>query len=119
MPISGSRILKEREEPSLPHDTDGPIFDEPWEAQVFALAVKLHDGGAFTWPEWAEALGKALRDAPDRPYYESWLAALEALVERKGLMTNAERHTRIDAWDRAARSTPHGKLIELKPETEL
>jgi nitrile hydratase accessory protein len=81
---------------------------------VFALAVKLHDGGAFTWPEWAEALGKALRDAPERLYYESWLAALEALVERKGLMSHDERHARIEAWDRAARATPHGKPIELK-----
>jgi len=30
------------------------------------------------------------------------------------MMTGAERLARIDAWDRAARATPHGKPIELK-----
>ena len=27
--------------PRLPRDTGGPVFAEPWEAQAFALAVKL------------------------------------------------------------------------------
>jgi nitrile hydratase accessory protein len=106
--------LTERDHSFRPPGPEGHVFAEPWEAQVFALAVNLHDGGAFTWPEWAETLGKALRDAPDRPYYESWLAALETIVERKGLMTQVERNIRVDAWDRAARSTPHGRPIELK-----
>ncbi len=78
------------------------------------MAVKLHERGVFSWSEWAAALGAEIKAHPDLPYYESWLAALEHLVESKSLITHDERHTRIIAWDRAARATPHGKPIELE-----
>lgn len=92
---------------------DEPVFHEPWEAQAFALAVSLEAKGVFTWPEWAEALGREIKMQGSRGYYECWLAALERLVEEKRLMSEAERLARIDAWDRAARATPHGQPIEL------
>ena len=113
MPTCGSPILKLAESERLPKDADGPVFAEPWEAQAFAMAVKLNEAGVFAWGEWAEALGSELRAFPQRPYYESWLAALEQLVEAKGVMSEAERLARVDAWDRAARATPHGQPIEL------
>jgi nitrile hydratase accessory protein len=97
-------------------------FNAPWEAEAFAMTVKLHEGGHFTWGEWAETLGAVIKQAPDKPYYESWLLALEIIVENKGLMKNAERLTRIDAWDRAAHATPHGQPILLEngqPSFEL
>jgi nitrile hydratase accessory protein len=97
----------------LPKDQDGPVFAEPWEAQAFAMAVKLNEAGVFQWSEWAETLGAELKAHPERPYYESWLAALESLVEAKGLMTQDERHTREEAWERAAKATPHGQPIIL------
>ena len=97
----------------LPKDGDGPVFAEPWEAQAFAMAVKLNEAGVFTWGEWAEALGAELKSAPSRPYYESWLAALERLVEAKGVVSGSERLVRIDAWERAAKATPHGQPILL------
>lgn len=97
----------------LPKDADGPVFAEPWEAQAFAMAVKLNEAGVFGWGEWAETLGAELKAHPQRPYYESWLAALEKLVEAKGVMSEAERLARVEAWDRAAKTTPHGQPIEL------
>ena len=42
--------------PRLPRDVSGPVFAEPWQAQAFALAVKLSEPGHFTWKEWAAAL---------------------------------------------------------------
>ena len=54
--------------PSLPRDEDGPVFNEPWEAEAFAMTLNLHAQGHFTWPEWAERLGveiSAARDAGD------------------------------------------------------
>jgi nitrile hydratase accessory protein len=66
------------------------------------MAVKLNEAGVFQWSEWAETLGAELKAEPERPYYESWLSALEMLVEAKGLMTEAERHAREEAWERAA-----------------
>ena len=71
--------------PGLPRDDGGPVFREPWEAQAFALAVNLHARGHFGWPEFADSLSQTIRAAPERPYYEQWLAALEDLVARKGL----------------------------------
>lgn len=97
----------------LPKDSDGPVFAEPWEAQVFAMAVKLNEAGVFNWTEWTETLGYELQGWPQRPYYESWLAAVEKLVEAKGVMSEAERLIRIAAWDRAAKATPHGQPINL------
>jgi nitrile hydratase accessory protein len=89
-----------------------PVFNEPWEAQAFAMVVKLHERGMFTWNEWAETLSTEIKSV-ERPYYEHWLAALEKIVEAKGLMSNHERLERVEAWDRAAHATPHGQPIEL------
>ncbi len=97
----------------LPKDEDGPVFAAPWEAQAFAMAVKLHEAGVFSWRDWAEALGTELKAAPHRPYYESWLAALETLAAAKGVVTEPERLQRIAAWERAAKATPHGAPIRL------
>ncbi len=105
--------MKPSDSPRLPRDADGPVFAAPWEAQAFAMAVKLHERGVFTWSEWAAALGAELAAHPDAPYYESWLTALETLVERKEVMSADERQERIAAWDRAARATPHGQPIDL------
>jgi nitrile hydratase accessory protein len=92
---------------------DTPVFNAPWEAEAFALAVTLHERGVFTWSEWAEQLGAEVKSHPDQSYYESWLAALETLVEAKAVVGHDERHARIDAWESAARVTPHGKPIVL------
>ena len=102
--------------PRLPRDQDGPVFAEPWEAQAFALAVKLSEQGHFTWKEWAAALADELKAAePDdgSRYYEHWLAALERLVIAKGLSNPAAMLERKQAWADAYRHTPHGKPVEL------
>ena len=52
--------------PSLPRDEGGPVFAEPWQAQAFALAVRLSAQGHFTWKEWAGALADELKSAADR-----------------------------------------------------
>ncbi|MGE5087611.1 MAG: nitrile hydratase accessory protein [Candidatus Levyibacteriota bacterium] len=105
-----------------PETGDAPVFREPWEAHAFAMVVSLHQRGAFTWPEWADALAaeiaKARREGDadlGDTYYRHWLRALEALVARKGLCSAAELSRYRDAWDRAADRTPHGAPIELQP----
>jgi len=101
--------------PSLQRDQEGPVFAEPWQAQAFALAVKLSEQGHFTWKEWATALAEELKDAADdgSRYYEHWLAALERLVIAKGLSDPAAMLERKQAWADAYRHTPHGKPVEL------
>lgn len=102
--------------PRLPRDAGGPVFAEPWQAQAFALTLKLHEAGAFTWPEWAQALSVELaRDPGDdgTRYYEHWVAALEGLVTGRNLAASHELRSRKDAWKNAYLRTPHGKPVEL------
>jgi nitrile hydratase accessory protein len=91
-------------------------FAEPWQAQAFALAVKLSEQGHFTWPEWTAALAEELKGQEDdgSHYYEHWLAALEKLVKRRQLSSQAELDQRKEAWADAYRHTPHGHPVELK-----
>ena len=107
--------------PRLPRDDGGPVFAEPWQAQAFALAVRLSEQGHYTWKEWASALAAQLQAAADRGepddgsrYYEHWLAALESLVVAKGLADRPALDTRKEEWAAAYRDTPHGQPIDLQ-----
>ena len=107
--------------PAIPRDQEGPVFRAPWEAQAFAMVVKLHEAGHFTWSEWAARLAAELAAARARGeeddgsrYYHHWLAALEKIAVEKGLVTARELVSRRDQWDRAARETPHGQPIQLR-----
>jgi nitrile hydratase accessory protein len=116
--LTGSDRLSDL--PRLPRDEGGPVFAEPWQAQAFALAVKLSEQGHFTWKEWAAGLAEELQAAARRGepddgsrYYEHWLTALERLVTAKGLTDQDALLTRKEAWAAAYRATPHGTPIEL------
>lgn len=91
-------------------------FDEPWQAQAFALTLALHEQGLFTWAEWAQALSAALKEAaPDgSDYYARWLVALEALLAARGQTDSAEIAALAARWQAAAHATPHGQPILLK-----
>lgn len=109
--------------PSLPTDEDGPVFKAPWEAQAFAMAVRLSEQGVFSWPEWAETFGAEIKRAqsqgdPDLgdTYYHHWLAALERLVTSKGVTTQGDLTRLRDAWEHAAARTPHGMPISLQDQ---
>jgi nitrile hydratase accessory protein len=109
--------------PGIPHDEQGPVFCEPWEAQAFAMALALQQRGLFTWGEWASALGQEIKRAqaagdPDAgdTYYRHWLATLERMVAEKGVASEETLRRYREAWDRAADRTPHGRAIELSPD---
>ena len=106
--------------PRLPRDEGGPVFAEPWEAQAFALAVRLSLQGYFTWKEWAAALADEIKTAASRGepddgshYYHCWLATLERLVTAKGLTDQEALVARKEAWAEAYRRTPHGTPVVL------
>ena len=98
-----------------------PVFAEPWQAHVFALAVKLSEAGLFTWAEWSTALAEELaaasqRGEPDEGsrYYHHWLAALERLVAVKKLVAPNSLSARKEEWAEAYRHTPHGSPVTLE-----
>jgi len=107
--------------PGQPRDEDGPVFSEPWQAQAFALTVKLHEAGCFSWKEWTERLGAEFRAAADSGepddgshYYEHWLMALEKLVAEKGMVGLEAIAGRARDWEKAYLNTPHGKPVHLE-----
>ena len=73
--------------PLSPADLDLPrrngelAFDAPWQTTVFALAAAVIEHGFHGDREpFRQQLIKAIAAQPDRPYWESWTAALERLV---------------------------------------
>ncbi|MFD2206260.1 nitrile hydratase accessory protein [Kiloniella antarctica] len=106
--------------PNLPSDKEGPVFAEPWQAQAFALAVRLCDEGHFTWAEWVETFSKQVKQAqaegdPDLgdTYYNHWLNVLEKMVIDKSVVSSSDMKIRKEAWRQAYLRTPHGHPVEL------
>ena len=98
-----------------------PVFDEPWQAEVLAMADRLSNAGVFTRDLWSETLGEELVRAerngkPDdvTTYYEAALKTLERLLEETGHVTPSARAERREAWEHAYRTTPHGKPVLLQ-----
>lgn len=70
-------------------------FEQPWEIRAFALAVALHQKGAYQWDEFQRALIESIAKwdvsatslpAPEWSYYEHWLAALEQLLSDRTVL---------------------------------
>jgi nitrile hydratase accessory protein len=106
--------------PALPRDKDGPVFNQPWEAKAFALAVRLSEAGCFTWPEWVRTFSQEIKTAQERgdpdlgdTYYQHWLNALEKICATKGLVGCEDMRRRKATWRRAYLNTPHGQPIDL------
>ena len=99
---------------------EGPLFAEPWQAEVLAIADALLGRGLFTAADWASALGAAVAEAghhgaPDTPatYYRSALVALEQLLAQHAPEISCLMPDRISAWRRAHLDTPHGEPVVL------
>jgi len=106
--------------PEAPPPSAGPTFDEPWQAQLLALADTLARGGSFTPAAWSDALAAALRraaavGAPDTAatYYQAVLEALEGLLTTSGALTTDDLAARRATWEHAYATTPHGQPVEL------
>ena len=91
---------------------DGPVFAAPWQAQIFALVVALHEGGRFPWKDFhallIEAIGEAApgEDAPEF-YYRHWLRAAEKLFQRLDVVTDIEITARADELAASAAAAAH------------
>jgi nitrile hydratase accessory protein len=104
----------------LPRDEDGPVFDQPWQAQAFSIALQLHKAGVFSWPQWVQVLSDEIRAAPAQAgepandaYWRQWMAALERITASSGLVGPEDLEERSEAWRRAYINTPHGQAVSL------
>lgn len=123
--MTGARSTEALEMPldvprDLPCDAQGLVFSEPWQAQAFALTLRLHERGVFAWTEWAQYLSQAIREAqqqgdPDLgdTYYTHWVSALERLMVDKGIAPPMALAGLRQAWRNAAELTPHGEAVTL------
>jgi len=66
----------------MPRRNGELAFDAPWQSTVFALAAAVtdHAFGGDREP-FRRQLAQTIAAHPGRPYWESWTAALEVLVE--------------------------------------
>ena len=78
---------------ALPRKSGELVFHDEWERRAFALAVSLAEQGKFQWRDFQRQLIKSIAIAegddplnPSRGYYESWLAALEAVLSEKKIL---------------------------------
>ena len=107
-------------------DVDGePVFTDPWQAQVLALADTLVQNGLFSASEWSEGLGQALRQAEaagaadnQQTYYECVLKNLETLVAEHSEIDLAAMLGRRADWEQAYRATPHGQPVRLRDDPQ-
>lgn len=107
----------------LPLSPEGaPVFDEPWQANAFAMAVHLNERGVFSWSEWAEVLSDELHRPEGRSdgsdYFDCWVRALARIVSELSIASPAEIDGLTRAWQRAAEATPHGEPIALSNDPQ-
>lgn len=83
---------------ALPRKSGEMVFHNDWERQAFAITVSLAEQGIIDWSEFQQQLIKAIAEAeqddprkPSRGYYESWLVAMESLLEEKNLLVDHDR----------------------------
>ena len=85
---------------AIPRDAGGPVFVEPWEARAIAVIVDMSARGLFSWAEFQMRLVAEIRESEgqgvSRAYYFNWLRAAEALLDAKGLATNAEIDAEVE-----------------------
>ena len=85
---------------ALPRDNGELVFSAPWEARAFALAVALVDRLDLPWDAFRSRLIEQIAAEPDRPYYESWAAALGIARAQPG--THDHRRARCRGPDRTS-----------------
>ncbi|RNM11704.1 nitrile hydratase accessory protein [Nocardioides pocheonensis] len=82
----------------LPGRSDHQKFDEPWEVRAFAIVVAAHTSGQYPWSDFQQALIDSIKGweesagatgDPSWSYYEHWVNALEAVLDRRGAVDPA------------------------------
>ncbi len=70
---------------ALPRKNGELVFEAPWQGRAFGMALAVVDRLGVPWSEFQKRLIAAITARPAAPYYECWVAALEALVVDHGL----------------------------------
>jgi nitrile hydratase accessory protein len=86
-PAVQAEISAMRGEDALPRSNGELVFAAPWEGRAMAMAIAAVQSLELPWDEFRSRLVAEIARAPERPYYESWLCALERLLCERGVLT--------------------------------
>ena len=79
---------------ALPRHNGELVFEAPWQGRSLGLALAIVQDRGLEWEDFRQRLIAAIGEHPDRPYYESWIAALTALVINLGVTSGEELEER-------------------------
>ena len=79
---------------ALPRENGELVFQAPWEARAFGLAVALNEKDLYEWREFSSQLASEIADAEQNnnpsSYYARWVASLEELLIDRGLISREQ-----------------------------
>ena len=79
---------------ALPRENGELIFQAPWEARAFGLAVALNQQDLYKWREFSAELAVTIAAADQKndpsSYYTRWVASLEELIIARGLISREQ-----------------------------
>jgi hypothetical protein len=70
-------------DPELPRSNGELAFDEPWQGRALGMAIALVERFDLDWDDFRRHLIAAIEADPDRAYWDSWAAALDAFVAER------------------------------------
>ena len=86
------------EQVAMPRQNGALVFEAPWEARAFGLAVALNEAGVYPWRDFSQGLAAATaaveQQEASASYYERWLETLEKLAIARGLVSLDELDAR-------------------------
>jgi nitrile hydratase accessory protein len=86
------------EQVALPRKNGELVFEAPWEARAFGLAVALSEAGMYPWRDFSQGLAAETaaveQQGAPASYYERWLETLEKLAIARGLVSLDELDAR-------------------------
>ena len=82
-------------EASLPRANGAPVFDAPWQARAHAMAVLSVEAQGRRWDDFRRHLIAVIAEDGERPYWDSWVVALDAYLVECGMVDDA-RHFGAD-----------------------
>jgi len=108
---------------TLPEDSD-LVFESPWQARAFAVAVAAYDQDQFDWNEFQSRLVDEIDadeadtwgEQTEQFYYERWLRALESLVSDLGIASPEELTARAREFHEGERDA--SEFVEADRESE-
>jgi len=96
--------LLDADGPAAPPRSNGELaFNAPWERRIFGVTMALTQS-VISYEDFRQRLIDRVAEAPDRPYWLSWAAALEDTLSEACAIDSAS----LEARHQQFLSRPHG-----------